>query len=368
MAGAEVMAWHLLSNLERHANVQVTAICLNEGVLAEKLRASRVPVVIVPEDSMSFGQIARTVARVLKTQATHILHSHRYKEHLLAAGLALSTGARTVATVHGFPEPARTRRRRYALQAWSTYQLLRYRFDAVVAVSSIMKQTLVEGRGFAAARVYTIANGVEVPERMPAEPRTGLHVGSVGRLVPVKRFERFLESAQIVRQSFPDVRFSILGSGPDEMMLKAQARTLGLDGCFAIHAPAEDPTAYYRSLDVYLNTSESEGLPLSILEAMANGIPVVAAGIGGIPEIITHGVNGLLVGSDTPQDFAGSCAQLLADPATRERLGHEARTRVVSAFSAERMAERYIDVYRDILGDAAGEWAAAPHRAQGEAQ
>lgn len=350
-AGAEVMAWQLLTHLHDSPGCHVTAICLNEGVLADKLRDDGLDVHVLNERNLSLMEIVRAAATLFRGTRPHILHSHRYKEHAIAALLAPFFGARLWATVHGLPEPSAAMRLRDVARDWSTFRLLRHRFHQVIAVSAVMKEILVTTYGFRRDLVHTIHNGIPLPTSgrvRPPDPRVR-HIGSVGRLVPVKRFPLFLETAALVRQAHPDVMFSILGTGPERVRLLRLARALNLDGCFRILDLTPDPSAYYRSVDLYMNTSQAEGLPLSVLEAMACGTPVVAADVGGIPEIVEHGVNGWLVEEPhSPAAFAAACARLIGDRALRDRLGSAATQTVSAHFAAASMARQYVELYDQV--------------------
>jgi glycosyltransferase involved in cell wall biosynthesis len=255
-----------------------------------------------------------------------------------------------VATVHGFQEPVRYQQLKDSLQAWATFRLLRHRFDHVIAVSGAMREQLIATHGLSPKQVHTVVNGIAIPDEEPhTRTPTQLHIGSVGRLVPVKRFGLFLEIAALLRQRFSHLRFSILGEGADRDLLAARATRLGLDDCFTLMPHTANPWPYYRSLDVYLNTSELEGLPLSLLEAMATGTPVVAPAVGGIPEVVRHGSDGFVVKSSDAGDFADACARLILDGDLRARLGEKARVRVRNEFSAAAMSDRYRDLYRGIM-------------------
>ena len=357
-AGAEVMVCHLLTQLARRGStIKVTAICLNEGRLSELLRSANVEVCVIPEARLAFPRIARAALRALKGRPADILHSHRYKEHFLGAAIAAVRGSRLVATVHGLPEPARIRRPGFAIQNRVADRLLRHRFDAIVAVSDALRRSLIDQRGLPSSSVRVVPNGIPIVDRQIVQlPRPDVrHIGSVGRLVPVKRFDLFLDVAAAIHRVYPQVKFSILGSGPDEALLKEKAAALGLSDHFSIEPLVQEPWRYYGSLDLYLNTSESEGLPLSILEAMTMRVPVIASAVGGIPEVISDGVDGFLVRSSSPGDYATRCLQLIADGGQREHVGSRGRERVIAAYSASGMAARYCEMYGKLtVGGASG--------------
>jgi glycosyltransferase involved in cell wall biosynthesis len=351
-AGAEVMQSSLLSRLVRLApSCELAVICLNHGELARRLQSAGVDVTVLPETTLSFAQILTRARRLLAARRPDVLHSHRYKEHYLAAVLAPFLRARTVATIHGLPEPAHKRRWRYALQAAMTFRLLRSRFDRIVAVSADLRRQLVGVHGCGESSVDVVTNGITIPELVHvARTDASFHVGSVGRFVKVKGFEMFLDTAALVLKQYPHARFSLLGDGPDRELLLRRAETLGIASRVNFVAPTTNPQSYFESLDLYVNTSEHEGLPLTVLEAMAHGVPVVAPNVGGIPEVVRSGEEGVLVAARQPADFAAAIVGLLADEAGRSRISRAGRERVVAAFSADAMALRYGQLYADLAG------------------
>jgi glycosyltransferase involved in cell wall biosynthesis len=142
------------------------------------------------------------------------------------------------------------------------------------------------------------------------------------------------------------VRFSILGDGPLKERLIRKARDLKIEGDVDFLSPTSDVFSYYQLLDLYLNTSHHEGIPLTILEAMACGKPVVAPSVGGVPEIVSHGEHGLLVEGREPRKFADSCLKLIQNKDLRITMGETASKRIVSCFDSFKMAECYRQLYR----------------------
>jgi len=254
-----------------------------------------------------------------------------------------------VTTIHGLPEAPGNRGGEVQAVSWMRrldFTVVSRFFSVAVAVSDEMKRALVGRYGFRDDRVRVIRNGARFPAAAPPAP-TGerFHIGTVGRMVPIKGLDLFLEVAAAVRRQTAAVRFSILGDGPLRDELAQQAARLGIGDCVEFVAPRPGPFGYYGSLDLYLNTSVHEGLPLSVVEAMACGKPVIAAAVGGIPEIVVHGEHGFLVEGRDPGRFAERCLTLMRDNRLRRLMGDDAASAARSRLSAEAMAQAYRRLY-----------------------
>ena len=282
-----------------------------------------------------------------------MLHAHRYKENLLAWLLAKRLGVRElVTTIHGLPESPENRGNAVQAVGWMRRLdliVVSKLFSTTVAVSDEMKRALVGQYGFREERVRVIRNGGQFPPIEPAMSSRagGFHIGTVGRLVPIKGLDLFLEVAAALRRHTPTVRFSILGDGPLREELGRQAARLGVGDVVEFLAPRPDPFEYYRSLDLYLNTSVHEGLPLSVVEAMACGKPIVSAAVGGIPEIVVHGEHGFLVKGRDPGGFVDRCLTVMRDNQLRRKMGDDAAAAARSSLSAEAMAGHYRRLYEE---------------------
>ena len=126
----------------------------------------------------------------------------------------------------------------------------------------------------------------------------------------------------------------------------------GLQSRFHLHGFLDDIASYYQGLDVYVNTSFHEGIPMSVLEAMAYGIPVVVPKVGGLQEFVKDGENGYLVDSRNPRDFCDRVLALYENEILRKRMGHVARQNIIQGFSIEQMANAYADMYSRLVLDA----------------
>lgn len=352
-AGAEVVIFNLLTSLQRDPSLRVVAVSLNEGALTDRLRKAGVTTHVIPESRHNVLGIVRRAARLLKAEGVSVLHAHRYKENLLAWLLAKRLGVRElVTTIHGLPESPENRGNAVQAVGWMRRLdliVVSKLFSTTVAVSDEMKRALVGQYGFREERVRVIRNGGQFPPIEPAMSSRagGFHIGTVGRLVPIKGLDLFLEVAAALRRHTPTVRFSILGDGPLREELGRQAARLGVGDVVEFLAPRPDPFEYYRSLDLYLNTSVHEGLPLSVVEAMACGKPIVSAAVGGIPEIVVHGEHGFLVKGRDPGGFVDRCLTVMRDNQLRRKMGDDAAAAARSSLSAEAMAGHYRRLYEE---------------------
>ncbi|MHB0878793.1 MAG: glycosyltransferase, partial [Anaerolineae bacterium] len=232
--------------------------------------------------------------------------------------------------------------------------------DRIVAVSMTHRRELRERLPFLAAKVIGIHNGV-VPEyyhrpeaRVPYRTELGYDDDSVvvcfaGRLVPGKGLTQLVQVTHRLMQSLPQVRLLIVGEGPLAASVRQQVVDLGIEGKTTITGFRQDMPQMLAAADIFALPSDAEGMPLSLLEAMAAGKAVVTTPVGGIGEVVVDGVNGLFV---RPRDEAGlesKLLQLITDRSMREALGEKARVRVSSTFSVDRMVAQYDELYQTIL-------------------
>lgn len=188
----------------------------------------------------------------------------------------------------------------------------------------------------------------QLRERLGGE----LRIGNVAALVDSHKGQRqIIEVARRLRTEAPQLVFVLIGGGPDEAMLRAMAADLP-NVRFTGHV--ENVGDHLAALDLFFYPSRHEGLGSVLLDAMQFGLPVVATSVGGIPEIISDGVNGMLCGVDDIDAQSAALLRLVRDPVLRQRIGETNRARA-QEYSPAIMAERYLEIYRRLLPAAAGE-------------
>ena len=347
-AGAEVMICQLVSGIIKINNIHLLVVLMNKGKLAEELERLGAAIHIVDEKRNSFAKSVRDIKVLIKKFTPDVIHSHRYKENVLAwcASRGLP-GCRLVATQHGMPEIVGDLSVKDRLLNGLFFGVLSAGFARTVVVSEDMRRSLVGRYGFTGKDVIVIHNGIRIPERVISPPGARLVVGSAGRLFPVKDFSLFIDVARNVVQQSERIDFVLAGDGPELNMLRDKVKRHGMEERFTFLGHQEDMASFYKGLGGYINTSMHEGIPMSVLEAMSYGLPIVAPKVGGFPEILVQGVHGFLVEDRDPDKFAQYILRLSNFEETR-RMGQAARERVIASFSQETMVQRYLQLYNEL--------------------
>ncbi len=290
--------------------------------------------------------------RLLRAGHFDIVHTHLLASNLIAKPLAVLNGV-PVRISHD--HVCDDRRQRHPLLF--SLERMAHRFSShVIAVSPDTHRVLVEQMALPSARVSTIPNGVDLehfaprpsPERSAREawglPTDALVVCGVGRLAAVKDFSLFLRIAARLSPRHPRLRFLLVGTGPERPNLESECSTLGLKDRVTFTGLVSDMPRVYAASHILLMTSRHEGLPMTLLEAMAMKLPVVAPALQGITSIVSDGHEGALVASRNEEAYVHRVDALLRDEAERRRLAENAHKKV-QQYSALRMAQRVEELY-----------------------
>jgi len=349
-AGAEVMGLRLLTGLAEKKGVEISAILLNEGKLAREIRNLGIRIDVVDEARLNFFQIYKGFHDILIKFQPDIVHTHRLKENILGylSSRKANRGISLICTQHGLDEP-NLRLKWKLLSRANRYLMSRY-FKCIVAVSEDMCITLSEKYGLPAGKIVVIHNGTEIPEENNPDRRNHpFTIGSAGRFFPVKDFSFFVEVAAEVKLCVKDIRFELAGEGPEFENITERIYRHGLQNVFHLKGFVEDIPVFYMGLDLYINTSIHEGLPMSVLEAMSHGLPVIAPKDGGIKEVVTDGLQGFLIEGRDPKRFAQKCLAIYKDRNLRQSMGAASREKVAKEYSIITMTEKYYELYKKIL-------------------
>ena len=223
--------------------------------------------------------------------------------------------------------------------------------DGIVVVSKDVGRSFLFEYPMLGRKTCVIYNGIAARVhadrgRIKTGACQGICVARLDALKGINDLVRGVAECKTMRVGFD---LSLVGDGPCRGELEGLVRSLDLSDEISFLGWREDVPALLMHADMYVLASYTEGMPLSILEAMAAGLPVVATAVGGVPELVQDGVTGLLVPPRDPQALAGAMSRLVKDPALRRRMGEAGRRRVEEHFSFDRMVQQYEDLYRELL-------------------
>jgi glycosyltransferase involved in cell wall biosynthesis len=352
-AGAEAQIFQMVRQMARDGAVSVEVVLLNDGELARRLRFIGVTVFVLDESRLGAPAIFVKLVRLLRQNRPDVVHTHRTKENILGAIAARLAGVpASVRTVHGRPEHdakrSLVRRAVQYLDSWVARRLQQRVIAVSAELRSFLQRSLV-------ADYETIENGID--EQLlraecgavaaPFEESPGKRICFVGRLVGVKRIDIFLRMAQRLIQLDPaaGLRFYIIGDGPLRGELVQLAQQLGLERHCEFMGFREDCSALLRHMDILVLTSDHEGLPMTALESLALGVPVLASAVGGLVGLLDEERRGVLVDSRDPASFAESARRMYS--AVRPRAGRESL--LPFQYTSAASANAYLKVYRSLL-------------------
>jgi glycosyltransferase involved in cell wall biosynthesis len=352
--GLERVALNLA--LEGHrAGRSAGLVCLERpGTLAPEAGAAGLPVTSLDKPAGLTPGILPRLARVIREARPDVIHTHQIGA-LFYAGPVSSVPI--VHTEHGKADGDCLRRR--VLGRLASRHASRF-----VCVSRDIADEVMRRRVAPRRRLCVIPNGIATDRPVDEEARHLVRselgipdkapvVGTVARLDEIKRLDLLIHAVHRLRGTRSDLQLLILGDGPERLALTRLADGLGLAGVAHFPGYKSDPCRYLAAMDAFAITSRSEGMPLAVLEAWSAGLPVVAVRVGGLPEFLDDGVNGVFATSADPEGVAAALAAVIDDPGRARRLGAAGRQTVSTMFSMQRMAADYDHVYESVLEDSA---------------
>lgn len=297
---------------------------------------------------------ARRLRRVLQVEQPAILHTHGWDADIIGWLAIQGTKIRQIAHLHVMLDWLESRKIKHRIRRGLTRATFSRPETRRVAVSEAVRRYWTTYLPCDAGSIQVIRNGIDVeqyrPEEKPQDQNVAMPViGIAARLGPMKGIESLLEAVATLAREGRVFQLKIAGTGSHREALERRAKDAGVAQRTTFLGHVEDMADFYRSLDIFTLPSLTEGMPLTVLEAMATGIPVIASAIGGIPEAVRDGVDGLLVPPADVGALASALRRLLVDRGLRTRMGESARQRAVEAFSLQRFFGEMMELYRQTL-------------------
>lgn len=354
--GAETVFADLAVGLDPSRFESVLGVPRASGWLYDELRRRGADPLIFPSSGTFDVRHLYRLARVIRRRRIDIVQAHCFGTSVYASAAGLLAGVPVVCTLHGRVDIAEGERHRPL-----KWQIVRRGASRIVCVSDSLRRELLQNTSaLNPANIPVIYNGVDVTRfrpgnehaarREPGGDAEPLLVGAVGNVRHIKGYEVLVDAAATLMRAGIDVNIAIAGKAGNDVHRKLldQAAALGLDDRIHYLGFRDDAAELYRTFDIYALTSHSEGFPLSMIQALASGLPVVATRCGGPEEMVEDGVDGFLVERGSGIAVADALAKLIGDEALRRRMGAAAREKAVSRFSTAAMISEYEALYDTI--------------------
>jgi glycosyltransferase involved in cell wall biosynthesis len=325
-------------------------VALNEvGGPGEEIRAAGCDVTGLHLQGASRWTAIRRLSRLFREQRIDVVHTHNAYPHLVGTLAAKWAGVPVVIhTRHGqrFGHGWKSR--------WS-FRLAAYGVDRIVAVSDDAAKLCVAGDGIPQRQVLRIWNGIDCDKFAFHGGATSPTAISVARLSKEKDFPTLLRAAALVHAQVPEFRLRIVGGGPEMPRLEAVRDELGLGAVVELLGERRDVPELLKTAGFFVSSSLTEGVSLTLLEAMAVGLPILATNVGGNPEVVEPGVTGELVPAGDPQPIAEGMLRMLSQRSLWPVMAEAARRRVETHFDIRQMVAGYEALYGECLAAKTGQ-------------
>jgi len=355
VGGAEKLVYDIILHLSPW-DVTPIVCCLDMiGSLGESLIECKIPVYLLGRrrGGIDWG-LASRMNRIISDERIDVIHAHQYTPFFYGAISSLFVRhAKLIFTEHGRLYPDRRSWKRYLFNP-----LLAWRTDHIVSISESTKKAMVTYDNFPARRIEVIPNGVRFAaaqnnvNRARKRKTLGLDVsgpilGTAARLDKIKNLTMLLRVFQRILSRMPETSLLIAGKGPAKNELENLSEELGIKERVLFLGLRSDLPEIYPLLDVFALTSFTEGISITLLEAMAAGIPPVVTDVGGNSEVVEDGESGFLVPLGKDEIMVERIMTLLQSPERRKEMGASAAKRALNQFSFQRMVSSYMNLYQE---------------------
>lgn len=360
LGGAESLLSALVRQLAADGATRNVVVSPAEGAdpgLVEAIGASADDLVLVDAERLADGRLLRALARTIHRRRASLVHSHLSNANVTSRIAARALSRPHVTTLHTMPGPtAEDNRTHAALDGWSA----RLSTVLVAPATEIAEATSAMYR-VPASRFRVINNAPaaspvpagfdrEAARRALVGDAAGPVVVCVARLQAEKGIDELIEATAALREELPGLRVVVVGGGPEEERLRALVAERGVEDAMLLLGRRSDVGELLAVADLFCLPSRHEGLPLSVLEAMTAGLPVVATAVGGLPSLLTDGEDGLLVAPRDPAALAAALRRALTDDDLARRIAAAGQALVSREHSLAAVARRYAELYRELAG------------------
>ncbi len=358
IGGCERDLTKIALGLDRNRFEPHVACLYSEGIRARELQAAAIPILALPTRSLISRSAfvgAKLLAKYVRKHRIQIAHAYDGRMDLIALPVCWMAGVPTIIKSHLW----------YRNMKESPYQYLHLisdrAVDAIVTNSEATRRDLVQRYHVAARKIFLCYNGVDTQTFFPSpsEPRVAamrdatLVVGCVCGIRPEKRLDLLMKAFSRVRSLDPKMKLLIVGSGPFQQEIDTLRKELGLEASCHLEKGHQDVSRWMRSIDIFVQASDTESFPNALLEAMACGCCVVASKVGGIPELVNDRENGLLFDPGNLENLCDKLSEVIKSKELRIALASKAAETAAEQFPIEKTINRTQELYERALS---GQW------------
>ncbi len=365
IGGAETLLLDLLDEAQKRGD-QAKVAYFTPGPLEEEVARRGVDAVRLSQHGLRDPRAMLRALRLMRDWNPNIVHTHLTKSDLVGQLAARCLSRHRVMTLHN-TDPWRKKR-----VLSGVFRTITSGADACLAVTENVADHVAHYGGYKRDRIEVVENGVDLDrfsagQAQPMDlsrfgvPKNAVVLAKIGRITAQKDHENFLQAISQLRDQNQNMHALIVGDGELSGVVRERAHSLGLgDDQLTFTGNLRDMPGLLAAIDIFVLASKWEGLPMALLEAMAAEVPVVSTAVGGIPDLIKDGINGILVAPSDPSALADALEHMIADADARKLLGEVGRDTVESRYSGAAMMDRLWSIYNaptvgsNLVGDRCG--------------
>jgi sugar transferase (PEP-CTERM/EpsH1 system associated) len=349
--GAEKVAVNLIKKMQKDGFEFSVCVLDKSGGLRDELNGN-IQVECAHRKGMDLTLPFR-LTKVIKEFSPDIIHMHNSTPFLYGVIAARLAGIKKIVVTQHGSITKESKKMQFMLKRISGM------INKTVAVSKDIEKYIKDTYKINGNKLELIINGIDEEiykkdegKRKEDRKKLGLEdkfvIGHVARLSPEKDQNTLIEAFSKVAKEIDKARLVIVGDGPLKDSLRLNVKSLKLQDKVLFSGSRSDVQDIMKIFDVFVLSSVREGTPLTLLEAMATELPIVATNVGGNPDVVRNGENGLLVSPGNPDMLAEKIVYLYKNPELRDKMGKAGRKRVIEEFGLSKMAERYMKIYREL--------------------
>lgn len=332
----------------------------NGNPIAHDIEQLGVPVDLLPVRKLRNLDALPRLLRYLREQYADVLHTQLEFANTLGSVAARMLGIPSVCTLHTIE--SYSRRSRVYWRTMLMWRSLRHFCDRIIAVSEETRQHHIRQAHFSPAKIITLYNGINLapfesvgePERRAVRQELGIPLDApvlvtVAVLRPPKGIQYMIEALPKILETLPDVHYLVVGDGEHRAVLEGLAQTYNVTERIIFTGVRKDVPDLLSASDIFVLPTLTEALPTVLAEAMGARRPIIASAVGGVPEMVEHERNGLLLPPAEPARLVEACVRLLRNPVEAQAMGQAGRVIARERFEINRQAQRLGALYQELL-------------------